>query len=92
VDNPKLVQSADLAAFNWLPEVTVAHSEVRSDRFVVAVDRNPEDTGELTFAYVVRAVTPGTYVHPPAVVEDMYRPHLSARTATGRMEVTGPRP
>ncbi len=29
VDNPKLVQSADLAAFDWLPEITVAHSEVR---------------------------------------------------------------
>jgi hypothetical protein len=92
VDNPKLVRSADLAAFNWLPEITVAHSEVRSDRFVVAFDRNPEETGELTFAYVVRAVSPGIYVHPPALVEDMYRPHLSARTATGRMEVTGPSP
>ena len=60
---------------------------------MVAFDRDPEETGELTFAYVVRAVSPGIYVrHPPALVEDMYRPHLSARTATGRMEVTGPSP
>jgi uncharacterized protein YfaS (alpha-2-macroglobulin family) len=36
----------------------------------------------------VRAVTPGNYAHPAASVEDMYRPELSARTATGRMEVT----
>jgi uncharacterized protein YfaS (alpha-2-macroglobulin family) len=92
VDNPKLVKSADLAAFDWLPDITAAHTEVRSDRFVVAFDRNPEEKGELTFAYVVRAVSPGTYVHPPAIVEDMYRPHLAARTATGRMEVTGPSP
>jgi uncharacterized protein YfaS (alpha-2-macroglobulin family) len=25
-------------------------------------------------------------------VEDMYRPHLAARTAAGVIEVTGPRP
>ncbi len=92
VDNPKLVQSADLAAFDWLPEITPAHSEVRADRFVVALDRNPEETGAFTFAYVVRAVSPGSYVHPPAMVEDMYRPQLNARTATGRMEVTGRTP
>ena len=92
VDNPKLVQSADLAAFDWLPEITPAHTEVHADRFVVAFDRNPDDKGEFTFAYVVRAVSPGSYVHPPAMVEDMYRPHLNARTATGRMGVTGPKP
>jgi hypothetical protein len=75
-----------------LPEITPAHTEVHADRFVVAFDRNPDDKGEFTFAYVVRAVSPGSYVHPPAMVEDMYRPHLNARTATGRMGVTGPKP
>ncbi|WP_366936259.1 hypothetical protein, partial [uncultured Nitratireductor sp.] len=40
-------------------------------------------------AYVVRAVTPGVYTHPAASVEDMYRPQLSARTATGFMEILG---
>ncbi len=38
-------------------------------------------------AYVVRAVTPGTFAAPAAVVEDMYRPQFQARTATGVMEV-----
>ena len=33
-----------------------------------------------TVAYVVRAVTPGTFVHPAATVEDMYRPERHART------------
>lgn len=41
----------------------------------------------MTLAYVVRAVTPGTYDLPAAQVEDMYRPQFSARTATGRMQV-----
>ena len=41
-------------------------------------------TASFTLAYVVRAVTPGTYAHPAASVEDMYRPQFSARTAIGR--------
>ena len=41
----------------------------------------------IALAYVVRAVTPGTYLLPAATVEDMYRPELSARTATGFMQV-----
>jgi len=40
-----------------------------------------------TVAYLVRAVTPGSFVHPAATVEDMYRPERFARTATGRLEV-----
>ena len=45
------------------------------------------DDKSVTLAYVVRAVTPGTYDEPGANVEDMYRPQFFARTATGRMEV-----
>jgi uncharacterized protein YfaS (alpha-2-macroglobulin family) len=41
-----------------------------------------------TVAYVVRAVTPGTFVHPAATVEDMYRPERHARTGAGRLVVT----
>ena len=36
-----------------------------------------------TVAYVVRAVSPGHYVLPQAIVEDMYRPDRFGRTATG---------
>ena len=38
-------------------------------------------------AYLVRAVTPGSYVHPAATVEDMYRPDRFARTASGQLVV-----
>ena len=41
-----------------------------------------------TVAYIVRAVTPGSFVHPAATVEDMYRPDRFARTAAGRLDVT----
>jgi hypothetical protein len=87
IDNPGLVNSASLSNFDWVGEVEPAHTEFRSDRFVAAFDRASGDNGEITLAYVVRAVTPGTYDHPAASVEDMYRPQFSARTATGRMEV-----
>jgi alpha-2-macroglobulin len=40
-----------------------------------------------TVAYLVRAVTPGSFVHPAATVEDMYRPDRFARTAAGRIDV-----
>lgn len=38
-------------------------------------------------AYIVRAVTPGAFVHPAATVEDMYRPERHARTPAGRISV-----
>lgn len=41
-----------------------------------------------TVAYLVRAVTPGTFVHPAATVEDMYRPERYARSAAGKLSVT----
>ncbi len=91
IDNPSLVDSAQLANFEWIGQVAAAHTEFRSDRLVAAFDRSAGDNREITLAYVVRAVTPGAYDHPAANVEDMYRPQFSARTATGRMEVLAAR-
>jgi uncharacterized protein YfaS (alpha-2-macroglobulin family) len=87
IDNPNVVSSASLGNFDWLEEVQPAHTEFRNDRFVAAFNRTAGDNREITLAYVVRAVTPGTYDHPAAQVEDMYRPQFSARTASGKMEV-----
>ena len=87
IDNPSLVDSAQLTDFEWIGEVEPAHTEFRNDRFVAAFNRNTGDNREVSLAYVVRAVTPGVYDHPAAQVEDMYRPQFSARTAAGRMEV-----
>ena len=47
--------------------------------------RDPASTA--TVAYLVRAVTPGSFTHPAATVEDMYRPDRFARTASGRLQV-----
>ena len=88
IDNPGLVNSANLANFPWLDQTEAAHLEFRDDRFVAAFNRTESSGSDFTLAYVVRAVTPGIYAHPAASVEDMYRPQFSARTATGMMEVT----
>jgi alpha-2-macroglobulin len=88
IDNPRIVSSAELPNFSWLGTVEYAHSEYRDDRFVAAFNRSGSENRQFSFAYVVRAVTPGVYSQPAASVEDMYRPQLSARTATGRMEIS----
>lgn len=52
----------------------VQHEEYRDDRYVAAVKLYAGSTAQLF--YLVRAVTPGTYVVPPPQAEDMYRPEL----------------
>ena len=86
IDNPNLVTSGDIGALDWLDTAYAEHTEFRSDRFVAAVDWREDQPFRL--AYIVRAVTPGSYHHPAATVEDMYRPEYRANTETGAMTVT----
>lgn len=98
IENPRLVESGDLKGLEIAKgDVEPEHTEFRDDRFVAAFDfqGNGGRRGEAaakpvtaTVAYIVRAVTPGSYVHPAATVEDMYRPERFARTAAGTLEVT----
>lgn len=85
IDNPNLIRSGDLAALDWLQTADAEHAEFRSDRFLAAVDHRGADPFQL--AYVVRAVTPGSYHHPAAVVTDMYRPEYRANTGTGQVTI-----
>jgi len=103
IENPRLVHSGDIASLSWLKtSLSPEHREFRDDRLVAAFDfgRSSENrnlrrangenaSGKSTvIAYIVRAVTPGTFVHPAATVEDMYRPERYARTAAGELIVT----
>jgi alpha-2-macroglobulin len=103
IENPRIVDSGDIKSLAWLKTtVSPAHTEFRDDRLVAAFDffgaterrsrhgsdddsRNP--VSQATVAYIVRAVTPGSFVHPAATVEDMYRPDRFARTASGRLTI-----
>ncbi len=88
IDNPKLLDSDALSGLAWAKtEVTPAHTEFRDDRFIAAYDRDPEQSAFFFAAYTVRVVSPGTYVHPGALIEDMYRPDRFGRTAFGSVEV-----
>jgi uncharacterized protein YfaS (alpha-2-macroglobulin family) len=61
--------------------------ESRTDQYVAAF-RYGSDPGTFTTAYMVRAVTPGTFVLPGATVEDMYRPEFRGNTAAYSIEIT----
>ena len=89
IDNPRLVSSGDTGTLAWIEDAQEpVNSEFRDDRFSAAFQRKSGDPSVFTVAYVVRAVSPGRYVHPQAYVEDMYRPDRFGRTVTGTVEVT----
>jgi uncharacterized protein YfaS (alpha-2-macroglobulin family) len=92
IDNPRLVSSGETGTLGWIENaVEPANAEFRDDRFAAAFNRKGSDGPVFTVAYVVRAVSPGRYVHPQAYVEDMYRPDRFGRTGTGTVEVTAAR-
>jgi uncharacterized protein YfaS (alpha-2-macroglobulin family) len=89
--------------YRWLPkldETTIV--QARDDRYFATVHlgepydpfgrwgrvrRDGSYPNGFKLAYVVRAVTPGSYVVPAFQVEDMYRPAYLARTAPGRTTI-----
>ncbi|SMX42839.1 alpha-2-macroglobulin family protein [Pelagimonas varians] len=85
IDNPSLLRAGDLKALSWLKPSDTEHSEFRADRFLAAVNQSGNKTIQL--AYVLRAVSPGSFHHPAALVEDMYRPDYRANTASGRVTI-----
>ncbi|MFZ5738095.1 MAG: alpha-2-macroglobulin family protein [Pseudomonadota bacterium] len=88
IDNPHLVSSGDSGTLGWIADgAEPVNTEFRDDRFTAAIDRKADDKAVFTVAYVVRAVSPGKYVLPQAVVEDMYNPSRYGRTGTGTIEV-----
>jgi len=79
-------------AFAWAGKIDRAQTaEARDDRYVAAIDVVNNDR---KLAYVVRAVTSGTFAMPGVVAEDMYRPDVFARSAatilTIAPQVVGP--
>ena len=86
IDNPNLLQSGSVGALDWLDLATEAEmTEFRTERFRAAVDHSGNSA--LRLAYIVRAVSPGEFHHPAALVEDMYRPAFRAWTGTGHVNV-----
>ena len=92
IDNPRRVSSGDAGTLGWIENAAdPVSSEFRDDHFDAAFDRTPKSPVVFTVAYLVRAVSPGTYVLPQAFVEDMYRPDRYGRTGTGTVAVAAAR-
>jgi hypothetical protein len=74
-------------SYAWLKDLSSpVYSEERDDRYVAALDLG-DGTDKFSLAYVVRAVTPGEFKYPALVVEDMYEPENTGRTAMGTLTV-----
>ncbi len=88
IDNPDLFDGGGVDSLGWVKaSVAPSHTESKDDQFVAAFDRSGSDKAEFAVAYVVRAVSPGKYVLPPATIEDMYRPERFGRTGFGAVEI-----
>ncbi len=86
IDNPTLIRSGDIRGLDWLEVSDTEFTEFRSDRFLAAVNQRA-NTNPIRLAYILRAVSPGVFHHPAALVEDMYRPDYRATTASGTLTV-----
>jgi uncharacterized protein YfaS (alpha-2-macroglobulin family) len=81
--------------YSFLPALTpTSTEEKRDDRYVAAFFLGTEwreysETIKPAFAvaYIVRAITPGTYVLPAVSAEDMYAPQVKARTAPSTVTI-----
>ncbi|WP_420103237.1 MG2 domain-containing protein [Bosea sp. (in: a-proteobacteria)] len=94
IENANLTDGASTAGLDWLKqEVSPVHTQARDDRFVAAFERSGAKNDKLSYtvAYIARAVSPGRYVSPAAVIEDMYRPDRFGRTGFGTVEVSSAR-
>ena len=77
----------EVPAFPWLGELTrPVYASARDDRLVAQVDLT-EQRPSFKLAFLVRAVTPGRFELPGAILSDMYKPGFFARQATGRIVI-----
>ncbi|NQY48947.1 MAG: alpha-2-macroglobulin family protein [Colwellia sp.] len=63
-------------ASEWQKKTNILHQEFRDDRYVAAIDVGYRGTSYLF--YLARAVTPGKYLVPAPLVENMYQPDKNA--------------
>lgn len=74
-------------SYSWLKDLSSPdYTDARDDRYIASLDL-PNGTADFKLAYVVRAITPGTFKYPALDVEDMYDPETYGRTAMGTLTV-----
>ena len=91
IENPRLTGGRSLDALSDMTEPDF--QEYRDDRFMAAWTLKGRGFwtyvagDQLKVAYIMRAVTPGSFLVPATQVEDMYRPHIRANTKESRVVV-----
>lgn len=86
IDNPNLLRGGDIAALDWVDALDQPQmAQFRQERFLAAVDWQSDKPFRL--AYVLRAVSPGSFHQPSASVEDMYRPEMRAHSDAGEVNI-----
>ena len=87
IENESLSSGAGVGDLSWLSLSYPVHVEARTDQYVAAYRYSSKPESAFTAAYLVRAVSPGIFYAPAAVVEDMYRPERRATSASGEIEI-----
>lgn len=78
-------------ALKSMRNARIAHQEFRDDRYVVQLDLGYNYSAQkVDLLYLARAVTPGQYLVPPAMVESMYRPNWQATSEAPNVLVVKP--
>lgn len=84
IENPDLATSATLP---WLADAETPwclHRELRDDRLLLFTG---PVRGKVSYYYAARAVTEGSFIHPPIAAEAMYDPGLQSLHGLERMEI-----
>lgn len=90
IQNANLDPSNALSTVAWLNNLTPpVHTELRDDRYLAFLNLT-ETQSEFAVAYLLRAVSLGSYVNPGAFVEDMYAPKYFANTKSEQVQVSAP--
>ena len=75
------------AGMGWLGELSETEAQPAADDRFAATMKLTKDEPGFRVAVRLRAVTPGLFELPGAVLSDMYRPGVFARQNTGRVKV-----
>lgn len=89
IENTRLADARQTSDLSWVSELSYpAYAEFLDDRYIAALDLNGEsENRSYTVGYMVRAVTPGSFVLPAPSIEDMYAPEFRARGPRGSVTI-----